>query len=104
MNLSYAICADYETIKLRQSVVGELTEKETVFYNLQAVLSKFLDVDHILAHCVQVCRSPTVKGAESNITTAICLKHVLVLVPNLQDTLKDCENPLLMEYCKVSKN
>ena len=39
---------------MRQDVVAELTEKSEVFYNLQAVISRFLDIEHLLALCVQV--------------------------------------------------
>ena len=82
----------------------ELTEKEEVFYNLQAVLAKFLDVDHLIWHCVQIPKHDNVRVAETNITTVICLKHVLALVPVLQDVLKDCCNPLLKAYCKVCRS
>ena len=86
---------------MRQDVVRELTEKEEVFYNLQGVMGKFLDVDHLISHCVQIPKLDNVKVAESNINTAICLKHVLGLVPVLHEFLKDCGNPLLKAYCKV---
>ena len=50
---------------MRQDVVSELTEKEQIFYNLEAVISRFLDIDHILSQCVQVrfyiCKN---KGAD----------------------------------------
>lgn len=87
---------------MRQDVVKELTEKEEVFYNLQGVMGKFLDVDHLISHCVQIPKLDNIKVSESNINTAICLKHVLGLVPVLREFLKDCENPLLKAYCKVS--
>lgn len=46
--------SDMETITVRQDVVAELTEKSEVFYNLQAVISRFLDIEHLLSLCVQV--------------------------------------------------
>jgi len=46
--------ADHDTIVLRQDVVAELIEKSEVFYNLEAVISRFLDTDHLLSLCVQV--------------------------------------------------
>nr|KAG5709651.1 hypothetical protein BaRGS_027676 [Batillaria attramentaria] len=92
---------DLETVMMRQDVVRELTDKEEVFYNLQGVMSKFLDVDHIISLCVQIPKQDTVKTAESKITTVICLKHVLGLVTVLHDFLKDCENQLLKAYCKL---
>lgn len=99
--MSACFYADLETITMRQDVVREFTEKEEVFYNLKGVLSKFLDVDHIISLCVQIPKNDNVKTAESKITTVICLKHLLELVPVLQEFLKDCENPLLKAYCKV---
>ncbi|XP_070186875.1 mutS protein homolog 4-like [Littorina saxatilis] len=93
--------SDLETVTMRQDVVRELTEKAEVFYNLEGVMGKFLDVDHIISHCVQIAKQDCVKVAESNINTVICLKHVLGLVPVLCEFLKDCENPLLKAYCKA---
>ena len=45
---------DLQTITLRQDAVQELTENEELFYQLQAVTSRFLDVDNLLSLCVQV--------------------------------------------------
>lgn len=86
---------------MRQSVVKELTQKERVFYNLQGVMAKFLDVDHIISHCVQIPKVDSVQVSEANINAAICLKHVLGLVPVLREFLEECGNPLLKAYCKV---
>ena len=55
---------------MRQDVVKELTEKEEVFYNLQGVMGKYLDVDHLISHCVQIPKLDNIKV--SNINTAIC--------------------------------
>lgn len=92
--------SDLETITMRQDAVGELTEKEEVFYNLQTVIGQFPDVDHLLALLLQIPKQETIKIAESKITNIIYLKHTLELIEPLKEALKDCENPLLKAYCK----
>ena len=39
---------------MRLDVVEELTGNEELFVNVQSVLSRFLDIDHLLSMCVQV--------------------------------------------------
>ncbi|WAQ95739.1 MSH4-like protein, partial [Mya arenaria] len=90
-----------DTITLRQDVVSELIEKSEVFYNLQAVISRFLDVDHLLSLCVQVPKQENIKTAENKITNVMYLKHTLELVPPLRDALGDCENPLFKASYKL---
>ena len=65
-------------------------------------LKRFLDVDHLLALCIQLPKVETVKTAESKITHVIYLKHVLELVDPLRTALEGSENPLLRGYCDVS--
>ena len=43
-----------ETVEMRLDAVQELTSKEDLFYSLQAVVSRFLDTDHLLSLCVQI--------------------------------------------------
>ncbi|XP_060559607.1 mutS protein homolog 4-like [Ruditapes philippinarum] len=93
--------SDQDTITLRQDVVAELIEKPEIFYNLQAVISRFLDIDHLLSLCVQVPKQENVKIAENKITNVMYLKHTLELVTPLREALGDCENPLLMASYKV---
>ncbi|XP_046376598.2 mutS protein homolog 4-like isoform X1 [Haliotis rufescens] len=92
--------SDFETICTRQDIVAELTEKEEIFLNLQSVVSRFLDIDHLISLCVQLPKQETLKTAESKITNIIHLKHTLELVSHLTEFLKDCENDLLKAYCK----
>jgi DNA mismatch repair protein MSH4 len=80
-----------------------LIEKPEIFYNLQAVISRFLDIDHLLSLCVQVPKQENVKIAENKITNVMYLKHTLELVTPLREALGDCENPLLMASYKVVK-
>ncbi|XP_077981944.1 mutS protein homolog 4-like [Glandiceps talaboti] len=89
---------DLETITLRQDCVTELTENEEMFYNLQSVLSRFLDVDHLLSLCVQIPKHETIKTADSRITCIIYLKHTLELVEPLQAALQDSTNQLFKAY------
>ena len=86
---------------MRQDVVSELTEKEQIFYNIEAVISRFLDIDHILSQCVQLPKQETVKTAENKITNVMYLKHTLELIEPLREALGDCENPLLKASYKV---
>ena len=81
--------------------MSELTEKEQIFYNLEAVISRFLDIDHILSQCVQVPKQENVKIAENKISNMMYLKHILELVEPLREALGDCENPLLKASCQV---
>ncbi|GAB1599457.1 mutS protein homolog 4 [Argonauta hians] len=93
--------SDIETITLRQDVVSELTENEDLFYNLQSILKRFLDVDHLLSLCVQMPKQETIRTAESKITNIIYLKHTLEMLPALQDALKNSDNTLLSAYSKA---
>lgn len=100
-NGSYEFISDHETIMMRQGVVSELTEKEDIFYNLQSVIDRFLDINHLLSLCVQIPKQETVKTAESKISSIIYLKHVLGLIEPLREALRDFENPLMKAYYKV---
>lgn len=89
---------DMETINLRLECVQELTENEDMFYNVESVLKRFLDVDHLLSLCVQIPKHDSVKVAESRITKIIQLKHTLELVQPLQMAIKSSVNPLLSAF------
>ncbi|XP_014778440.1 mutS protein homolog 4 [Octopus bimaculoides] len=93
--------SDIETITLRQDVVSELTDNEDLFFNLQSILKRFLDVDHLLSLCVQMPKQETIRTAESKITNIIYLKHILEMLPALQDALKKSDNTLLVAYSKA---
>jgi hypothetical protein len=47
---------------------GLIKSKEDVFYNLQTIVGRFLDIDHLLALFVQIPKQDTVKSAENKIT------------------------------------
>ncbi|KAJ8319978.1 hypothetical protein KUTeg_001565 [Tegillarca granosa] len=78
-----------ETIKMRQDVVSELTEKEEIFYSLQSVIGRFLDIDHLLSIFVQIPKQESIKTAENKITNVIYLKHTLELIEPLREALRD---------------
>ncbi|KAL9955943.1 hypothetical protein ACROYT_G037348 [Oculina patagonica] len=89
---------DAETTNVRLHCVAELTDKEDLFYGLQSVVGRFLDIDHLTSMCVQLPKQETVKTAESKITTVIYLKHTLELVEPLRLALKDTEAELFKAY------
>ena len=66
-----------------------------------AVISRFIDVDHLISLCVQIPKHETVKTAENKITHIILLKHVLELVEPLRTALGDGEHSLLKAYYEV---
>ncbi|XP_027047285.1 mutS protein homolog 4-like [Pocillopora damicornis] len=89
---------DAETTNVRLDCIGELTNKEELFYGLQSVIGRFLDIDHLTSMCVQLPKQETVKTAESKITTVIYLKHTLELVEPLRTALQDTEADLFKAY------
>ncbi|XP_032231017.2 mutS protein homolog 4 [Nematostella vectensis] len=95
---------DKETINMRLDCIAELTEKEELFYNIQTVIGRFLDVDHLTSMCVQIPKHETVKTAESKINTVIYLKHTLELIEPLQSALKDTDTPLFKAYFESLKD
>ena len=48
------VYVELETIEMRLDAVQELISHEDLFFSVQAILSRFLDVDHLLALCVQI--------------------------------------------------
>lgn len=89
---------DAETTNVRLDCIGELTSKEELFYELQSVIGRFLDIDHLTSMCVQLPKQETVKTAESKITTVIYLKHTLELIEPLRMSLQDTEADLFKAY------
>ena len=67
------------------------------------VLSKFLDVEHLISLCIQIPKKEDVKTSEARITEIIYLKHTLELVQSLADAIKEGENPLFVTYAKVRR-
>ncbi|XP_075918907.1 mutS protein homolog 4-like [Petromyzon marinus] len=76
---------DEETLRGRLDCVDELMQEDN-FYRVQAAISQFLDVDHLLSMLIQIPKTETLRTAESKINYAIHLKHVLELVSPLQVT------------------
>ncbi|XP_022793789.1 mutS protein homolog 4-like [Stylophora pistillata] len=73
-------------------------ERRELFYELQSVIGRFLDIDHLTSMCVQLPKQETVKTAESKITTVIYLKHTLELIEPLRMSLQDTEADLFKAY------
>ncbi|XP_075918904.1 mutS protein homolog 4-like, partial [Petromyzon marinus] len=88
---------DEETLRGRLDCVDELMQEDN-FYRMQAAISQFLDVDHLLSMLIQIPKTETLRTAESKINYAIHLKHVLELVSPLQRALSPCKTPLLTAY------
>ena len=86
---------------MRLDAVAELVENEDMFYSIQAVIGRFLDLDHLLSMLVQIPKQETVKTAESKISNTICLKHTLELVEPLSQALQDADNCLIKEFAQV---
>ncbi|CAL1543667.1 unnamed protein product, partial [Lymnaea stagnalis] len=93
-------CNDEDTIRLRQEAVLELTEKEDLFHNVQSLISKFVDIGHIVSICVQIPKQETVRTAESKLNCVILLKHVLQLIGPFRESLANFENNLMKMFCK----
>lgn len=72
-----------------------------MFDNIQTVIARFLDIDHVLSMCVQIPKQETLKTAEANINNIIYLKHILELVDPLRNALSNCENRLMKHFYKV---
>ncbi|GFS09743.1 MutS protein homolog 4-like [Elysia marginata] len=89
---------DEETIRLRQQSVMELTEKEDIFFNLQSVVGRFVDIGYIVSLCIQTPKQETARTAETKLNCVLMLKHVLQLVVPLRENLSNCENQLFKTY------
>ena len=76
---------------------------QEMFWSLQSVLGRFLDIDHLITACVQIPKQDTLKTAENRIAYVIHLKHVLELLGPLRTALEGTSNPLLMAYREVTK-
>jgi DNA mismatch repair protein MSH4 len=69
-----------------------------MFYSIESIIKRFVDVDDLLSLCVQIPRCDSIKSAESKITKIIHLKHTLELVQPLLEAIRDAESQLLMAY------
>lgn len=83
------------------NAVTELTENEELFFDVQSIIGRFLDIDHLLAQCVQIPKQETIKTAEMKINTVIYLKHTLELVDPLKMALLRGQTALFKAYHKV---
>ncbi|XP_078529538.1 mutS protein homolog 4 [Lissotriton helveticus] len=89
---------DVETINIRLDCVQELLQDEELFFNLQSVISRFLDTEHLLSNLVQIPKQDTDKAADAKISNLISLKHTLELVDSLKAALRNCKTSLLKAY------
>lgn len=70
-------------------------------HRLSLVLSKFLDVEHLISMCIQIPKREDAKTAEMKITEIIHLKHTLELVEQLRIIIQKGSNPLFITYFRV---
>ncbi|XP_028294468.1 mutS protein homolog 4 isoform X2 [Gouania willdenowi] len=89
---------DVDTINIRLDTIENLLQDEELFYGLKNAIGHFVDIDQLLSLLVQIPKQETVQVAEAKISHAIQLKHTLDLVPQLRDTLKNCNAALLKAY------
>ncbi|CAK8673692.1 unnamed protein product [Clavelina lepadiformis] len=88
-----------ETIQARLDCVTELANSSELFFGMQSALSRFeIDVDNLLASLVRIPKQNTDRSRENHITTCILLKHVLELVPALQDALVEGQCEIFQAY------
>jgi DNA mismatch repair protein MSH4 len=87
-----------ETIVLRQKCIQEMIDNEDMFFGLETILKRFLDMDHLISLLVQLPKQENVKSAENKITLVISIKHCLELVETLKDTISSSQNPLLKTF------
>ena len=55
---------DADTIISRQDCVAELTRNEEMFTRLEELLSRFLDLEHLIALCIQLPKVENVRATE----------------------------------------
>jgi len=67
---------------------------------LQTTLSRFCDVDKLLALCVALPKQETISSIEQKINNVIGLKHALELIPLLHTSLVTAESQILVEDCR----
>lgn len=83
------------------SLPRKLGKLFVTFGKFFVVLSKFLDVEHLISLCIQIPKREDTKAAEMKITEMIHLKHTLELVAQFRSVIKEGSNPLFIMYYKV---
>ncbi|XP_054717327.1 mutS protein homolog 4-like [Uloborus diversus] len=92
---------DLNTINTRLDCIAELISDEHLFYDLKAVIAKFVDTEQLLSLCVQIPKEKNLRNCEQKITNIICLKHALDLVKPLHSVLATSKNELFQTYFKA---
>ena len=73
-----------------------------VWYWLQEILSRFVDVERTVNQCVLVPKDPDLSFMEQRINAVVGLKHILSLVAPLRQALTQAQSPLLATMADVS--
>lgn len=90
-----------EKIEARLDAVGELLNDPAVFHSLQALLSRFPDVDYLLSLCAIVPKNDGLHNFEHRLNNIISLKQTLELLEPLTACLEGAESSFLSETRNV---
>lgn len=63
----FCFVADMDTTNTRLDTVSELTHNEELFTRLEDILSRFLDLEHLIALCIQIPKTDSVRLMEHKI-------------------------------------
>ena len=87
---------DQKLIESRLDMVKEIISSESLFTNLETILTQLtsIEIERIISVIVQTYKQEekNVKGAERKIETVIILKHIISLVEPLKEVLSQCES------------
>ncbi len=84
-------------IEERLDAVQELIDKPGIFHALQALVSRFCDIDQLLSLCVTIPREETLYTYEKRLNNVIGLRHALELIEPLCIALGCAEAKLLSD-------
>ncbi|KAG1709722.1 MutS 4 [Nymphon striatum] len=92
---------DENTVNTRLDCVSELLNNQEMFFAIQSVLSRFVDVGNLLCLFIQVPKQETLRIAERKIVNVIQLKHTLELINQLKTALENAVHPIFKAFIMV---
>ncbi|XP_055328886.1 mutS protein homolog 4-like [Paramacrobiotus metropolitanus] len=90
-----------ETINMRLECIEELIMSEEMFFGLQQLLGRFIDVERVIWFLIQIPKKDSVRESERHIGSFIHLKHVLGLVEPLRECIKESTNALFRGFYEL---
>lgn len=87
--------SDMSTTTTRLECIEEFLGDERMFFDVSAVLGRFLDLDSLLLQLVRIPKKSSIQSTRANLVHILELKHTLETVPPLAEALKGCQNSLL---------